>query len=165
MLLAGDELRNSQGGNNNAYAQDNEIGWIDWSERSQVEFIARLTAMRARLPLLRQRKFLHGGTREDGLTDIQWFKADGQTPTDDDWHDPELTALGVEIRGVAGHRSGEELDGSVFLIMNVGDETDVALPPQTSWHLELDSAHEDAHGDFTEHYVAPAQSVIVLSSP
>ena len=165
MLLAGDELRNSQGGNNNAYAQDNEIGWIDWTERSQIEFISRLTAMRARLPLLRQRNFLHGGTREDGHIDIQWFKADGQTPTDDDWHDPELTALGVEIRGVAGYRSGEELTGCVFLILNVGDETEVALPTQTSWHLELDSTDEDAHGDFTDHYVAPAQSVIVLSSP
>ena len=63
MLLAGDEVSNSQQGNNNAYAQDNPIGWIQWDGASHVDFVREALAARARLPLLRQRAFLHGGMR------------------------------------------------------------------------------------------------------
>lgn len=165
MLLAGDELGNSQGGNNNAFAQDNEIGWVDWSNTTFVDYVAKLTALRRKFPLLRQRKFLHGGTRRDGNLDIQWFKADGTVPTDDDWHDGELRTLGVEIRGVAGFPSGESLTGSVFLILNTGPQRLFALPECRRWELELDSAHEDAHGIFGDQYLVTEQSVVVLSSP
>ena len=71
LLLAGDEVGNSQNGNNNAYCQDNEIGWVDWSQRGQegedlTDFIARLADLRRRFPQLRPRHWVEG-KRADGI--------------------------------------------------------------------------------------------------
>ena len=70
MLLGGDEAGNSQSGNNNAYAQDNEIGWIDWknADETLIAYVAKLLALRWRFPVLAQRNFLHSRPRPaDGL--------------------------------------------------------------------------------------------------
>lgn len=173
MLLAGDELGNTQNGNNNAYTQDNHTGWIDWEDPDTdlIEFVSQLTAVRRRLPLLRQRNFLHGRTRQDGTPDIQWFTAAGNPPEDSDWHDPALKTICAEIRGAAGFRAGEDLTGCVYLIVNTGAEVVVTLPsPPTGvrWQLQLDSANPDVtRGDdavYVEgNYHVPEQSVIVLS--
>ncbi|MFZ2509966.1 MAG: glycogen debranching protein GlgX, partial [Gordonia sp. (in: high G+C Gram-positive bacteria)] len=75
MLLAGDEIGNSQDGNNNAYAQDNPIGWIDWSapDTELFDVVRRLIDLRRRLPVLRQRTFRHGRERADGHRDAVWW--------------------------------------------------------------------------------------------
>ncbi|MGL6209524.1 MAG: glycogen debranching protein GlgX, partial [Paracoccaceae bacterium] len=91
MLLAGDEVGHSQGGNNNAYAQDNAVTWIDWDrgDEAMAAFVARVVAMRAAHPALRQRRFLHGRVRgADGMPDVIWRRADGAHPGPGDWHDP-----------------------------------------------------------------------------
>jgi hypothetical protein len=88
MLLAGDEIGNSQSGNNNAYAQDNEIGWVDWTapDTGLRDFTAALIAFRKGHPILRQKRFLHARERAaDGLPDLFWWREDGQEMGQADW--------------------------------------------------------------------------------
>ena len=84
MLLAGDEFGRTQNGNNNAYCQDNEISWIDWSARirrtgtQMMEFVARVIALRKNYPLLREMRFLFGDREVlPGLFDVGWFDEHG----------------------------------------------------------------------------------------
>ncbi len=90
MLLAGDEFGNSQGGNNNAYAQDNETGWLDWSGLEKdpgfTDKIRDLVNLRTAFPLLRQARYLHGRTHtRQGWCDIAWLHPDGRPMAEDDW--------------------------------------------------------------------------------
>jgi isoamylase len=91
MLLAGDEFGNSQGGNNNAYAQDNETGWVDWSGLDEDPEFARqvgeLVRLRRNLPLLRQARYIHGRMPTGrGWCDIDWLRPDGRPMADGDWN-------------------------------------------------------------------------------
>jgi len=91
MLLGGDEFGNSQAGNNNAYAQDNETGWLDWSleaaDPAFRESVAALIELRRRLPLLRQSRYLHGAPcGPHAVPDIVWFDVDGEQMTAANWH-------------------------------------------------------------------------------
>lgn len=175
MLLAGDEIGNGQGGNNNAYAQDNEVGWVDWASRDDglCDFVRRLVDVRRRLPVLRQRTFLHGRERADGLRDVVWRRADGEEPTAEDWQDPHGGLIAVELRGAAGDPRGEAIDGAVFVIVNVGGDVDVAMPGEAGegsalrapvWRLEIDSARPQDEGLVEGGYRVLAQSVVVLSA-
>ncbi|MBK0418474.1 glycogen debranching protein GlgX [Leucobacter sp. CSA1] len=169
MLLAGDEIGNSQGGNNNVYAQDNETGWIDWSspDAELLGFVRRLIDVRRRFPVLRQRAFLHGGVREDGHRDVVWRRADGEEPTPDDWHDPEFRTIAAELRGAAGDPIGEMQDDVVLVVLNVGGDVEIRLPEPgdgRSWRVEADSARPDAEGPASDAYPALAQSVVVMSA-
>ena len=91
MLLAGDELGRTQGGNNNAYCQDNTISWVDWQLERENEFLLDFTAQLARLrrrhPIFRRRKFFAGaaGRRSGGLDDIVWLRNTGEQMSDEDW--------------------------------------------------------------------------------
>ena len=106
MILAGDELGHSQGGNNNAYCQDNEISWINWeaADQSFLDFTARLIAFRKEHPLLRQKRFLHARERAiDSKEDLFWWRADGQQMTDADWNDDDLKICGGRDANGLGH--------------------------------------------------------------
>ncbi len=90
MLLAGDEFANTQHGNNNAYAQDNATGWLDWAGLdSDAEFtdqVRQLIRLRRELPLMRLQNYVHGNLETgDSIIEISWFKPDGQAMQDDDW--------------------------------------------------------------------------------
>ncbi|GAA1899696.1 glycogen debranching protein GlgX [Streptomyces sodiiphilus] len=105
MLVAGDEMGRTQRGNNNAYCQDNELSWIDWSLpedpawRPLLELTTRLIALRGRHPVLRRRAFFSGRRHgPQGMRDLGWFAADGREMTEDDWHAPGLT-LGMFLSG------------------------------------------------------------------
>ena len=148
MLLAGDELGNSQGGNNNAYAQDNPTGWIDWqgADPAFLDFVRRAIAFRRAHPILRQKRFLHSQPREqDGLPDLFWRRADGAPMTPDDWNDPDRRLLAAEMRMASGTPAYAALPGAVFLVFNNGPEAQVRLPdaPQGRWRRRLDSARDD----------------------
>jgi isoamylase len=99
MLLAGDEFGHSQGGNNNAYAQDNDTGWLDWrlaqSKQAFLQQVRALLALRRELPLLRLPHYLHGGSNATPCgPDIQWLRADGLPMQAHDWHGtPRFTLL------------------------------------------------------------------------
>jgi glycogen operon protein len=98
MLLAGDEFGNSQGGNNNAYAQDNETGWVDWNGLDEdpdfLQQVRLLVALRRNLPLLRQARYLHGRMPTDrGWCDIDWLHPDGRPMQEKDWNGEHCLTL------------------------------------------------------------------------
>jgi glycogen operon protein len=98
MLLAGDEFGNSQRGNNNAYAQDNESGWVDWggldADPGFTEQVRQLVKLRKSLSLLRQARYNHGRMPTDrGWCDIEWLHPDGRPMRDEDWNGEQRLAL------------------------------------------------------------------------
>lgn len=152
MLLAGDEVGHSQGGNNNAYAQDNGISWIDWAKAdgAMLAFTARLIALRRNHPALRQTHFLHGKIRDDGLPDVIWRKADGTPPHPEDWHSVDFRLIGLELRG----------DDPLYIVLNGGGACPITLP-LGDWALILDTTRPDVIYE-PAGAEAPAQSVLVF---
>jgi glycogen operon protein len=103
MILMGDEVGRTQGGNNNAYCQDNEMNWLkldglDSRDTAFLEFVRDVVAIRRSRPLFRQPAFLHN--RPDGARTIEvsWLRPDGHPMQDGDWHNPEARALGMLLR-------------------------------------------------------------------
>ena len=132
MLLGGDEFRRTQGGNNNAYCQDNETSWIDWTHLEQHQEIYRfahgMIAFRCAHPVL---------SKEEFYTDaeIQWLNPAGGLP---DWFDPKEKQLACLIQ--------ENGQGALFLMFNAGTNgIDFGLPPLPKgfrWHLAVDTFRE-----------------------
>ena len=171
MLLAGDEFGNSQGGNNNAYAQDNAIGWLDWSDpdAALMEFTARLIRLRKVHPVLRQQRFLHSQARaRDGLPDLFWRRPEGAAPTEADWADPSWRALCVELRTASATPDYAASDDVVFAIFNAGEAVKVVLPDLPTgmvWESLLDSTDPTAGENvFTAASITvPADSVLAFA--
>ena len=166
MLLAGDEMGHSQGGNNNAYAQDNDTTWIDWAKADTdlTAFVARLTALRRAHPVLRQRHFLHGRYRgNEAAPDVLWHRADGSRPEAHDWHDPSFRCLCVELRGAV---DGPILQDVIFAVFNAGPEQALTLPKtQSAWALVLDTSRPTAPPSLAETgLTAPANAVLVFTA-
>jgi glycogen operon protein len=149
MLLAGDEFAQTQRGNNNAYCQDNEISWLDWSrldaepQRVLFAFVQRLLTLRRRHGVLRSRRYLVGDRElAPGLTEIAWFDANGQPMTEDAWRDGEARTLA--LRRAA--RSGRDIDVLLLLVNAAADDAEFLLPvPAYAWTLVLDSADPALH--------------------
>jgi isoamylase len=154
LLLAGDELGNSQGGNNNAYAQDNPVGWVDWGPDLQgtdpgfLAFVRDLVAFRRSHPILRQTRFLHARSRAmDGKEDLFWRRADGRMMTEADWCDHSLRFLAVEMRTASGTPEYAALEYAIFAAFNAGPACKVTLPdppPGRGWVRRLDTARPGA---------------------
>ncbi len=147
MLLAGDEIANSQGGNNNAYCQDNPTGWINWGKSDDIllEFVANLSAFRRAHKSLRQSRFLHGAIRaKDGLPDVEWTDFDGEPLQ---WRDPGLSNLCLTLRCSAEACADEEDSDCVFLVFNRDQiVAEVALPkasPRSHWVRAVDTSARD----------------------
>jgi len=146
MLLAGDELSNSQGGNNNAYCQDNAIGWVDWdnTDADFLDFCRKMIRFRRDHPILRQKRFLHARSRlVDGVPDIFWRRADGTPMTDVDWSNADLSHLAVELRMASGTPEYAAREGALFAVFNTGDSVTVTLPPTPPnriWIRQIDTA-------------------------
>jgi len=152
MLLAGDELGRTQRGNNNAYCQDNELSWVDWTlDRPRREFLAftrRLIQVFHQHPVLRRRKFFHGRQiRGAAAQDLAWFRPDGQEMSDDDWHDPQARCLGLRLAGDAieevDARGSHIVDDTLLLLLNAHHEpVTFVLPtyrPPVRWEVVLDT--------------------------
>lgn len=147
MLLAGDEFSNSQGGNNNAYAQDNTIGWLNWAKADQnlIEFTARLSQFRHDHPCLTQSVFLHGEIRKiDGLPNVEWTDFDGEPMQ---WRDPSLSNLCLTLRLSDRFAARGTQDDTVFIVFN-RDQADasVKLPKirdDHHWVRAIDTAATD----------------------
>src|SRR5207248_3529665 len=105
MVVAGDERWRTQGGNNNAYCQDNEISWLDWRGTPEgddlLALMRQLLALRASAPVLRQPAFFAGRPVPggDGCKDLAWFHPAGMEMTDDEWFDSGLRTLGMYLDG------------------------------------------------------------------
>jgi glycogen operon protein len=142
MINAGDELGRSQGGNNNAYCQDNGVSWFDWDLQPwQDELLATtrfLTRLRATSAVLGQRSFFTGRrAHQEGGADLQWFSADGQPMSNQTWDDPHTRTLTMFLDGT---RIGAE---SLRIIFHGGArEAEVSLPgcdDGTTYQLVWDS--------------------------
>jgi isoamylase len=180
MLLGGDELGRSQGGNNNAWCQDNEISWYDWEldERSErlLEFARRLIAFRRAHPIFRRRVFFTGSDpRGSGLPDVWWFRPDGRKMTQRDWGRGDLGTIGLFLNGdeipTVSSKGEEVVDESFLLLFNAQHEpVTFKLPVRrfgARWKLEFSTAEPHLEeGEFSfaarEEVVVEARSVVVL---
>jgi len=167
MLLAGDEIGNSQEGNNNAYCQDNDIGWVNWdrADNELLDFVEKLSAFRRTHRSVRQTNFLHGAIREaDGLPDVEWTDFSGGPLH---WRDPGLSNFCVTLRCSAGLPQMSD-DDTVLLAFNRSDQAlDVTLPsPGFGIHwvrvLDTDQPGLAAEGEAATARVA-ALSVVAFS--
>ncbi|SHI41426.1 glycogen debranching protein GlgX [Wenxinia saemankumensis] len=131
MILAGDEIGNSQGGNNNAFGQDNAVGWVDWdhADRDFLLFCRRMISFRRAHPILRQYRFLHSTARRiDGRADLFWWNYDGTPMAEADWNDPAHRYLCAEMRIASGTPEYANSEFTVFLVLNAGPGLTVTLP-------------------------------------
>jgi len=149
MILSGDELAHTQDGNNNAYCQDNELTWIDWSQQQknndQLEFVKKLLCLRRKFPVLRQRQYVHGlhKSRSSDFRDINWLNRAAEAMNDNDWHDHGNRFVALLLCGDAGVTDyPDAAEASVLIIINGSDDdVEFALPPmQRQWHLDLTTA-------------------------
>ncbi|SFR39595.1 glycogen debranching protein GlgX [Litoreibacter janthinus] len=168
MMLAGDELSNSQGGNNNTYCQDNEIGWVNWPDEEDpfFTFCQQAISFRRMHPLLRQRRFLHSRQRlVDGEPDLFWRRTNGKPMRQDDWDDPGLNVLVAEMRMASGSPEYVQREGALLVVLNRGDAVEItppALPDGSAWVRRFDTSQDDAIKVTAGMHVA-ADAVVVFS--
>ena len=181
MLLHGDELGRTQRGNNNAYAQDNELSWVHWDTADQelLAFTRRVSALRAAHPTFRRLRFFDGKPvpRTEGgpLPDIGWLDRDGSQMTPDDWTTRASNCLGVFINGQSiGRRdaNGDDIEDDDFLLFFNASDQDVVftLPPRAvpvAWEIAVETTDAESRDpralDGTT-LTVPARSTTVLRS-
>jgi isoamylase len=147
MMLAGDEFARTQRGNNNAYCQDNDISWVDWSQReSNAEMLAftkKLLALRFRYPVLRSSRYLHDEVdTESGIHELCWFLPDGTETQRTEWNGDAPRCFGMMIDGEARPSGLSERGHTESLLLVVNDfheDTPFALPTHGKWRLLLDT--------------------------
>ena len=157
MVLHGDELGRSQGGNNNVYCQDNEISWVDWDlepwQEELLAFTRRAVALRREHPVFRRRRFFAGVSRDEGTpADIAWFAPDGRTMGPDDWANHEARSMLVFLNGEAipePDQRGERVVGDSFLVAFNGhyEPLTFTLPEEVygdGWLVALDTSDDTA---------------------
>ena len=164
MLLAGDEISRTQAGNNNAYCQDNEISWVDWSraagERDLLAFTQKVARLRRRHPVFRRRRFFTGAYRETGdgtggesAVDIAWLTPAGDEMTEADWRASYAKSVAVFLNGSAitepDPRGDPVTDKKFLLLFNAGPDPITFTIPEarlgTDWEIVLDT--ETPRGD------------------
>jgi len=145
-LLAGDEGGNSQGGNNNAYCQDNPTNWIDWDklDADQIAFTAAVIQFRKDHAAVRQNTFLHGAERKvDGLRDVEWRAFDGSCLN---WRDPGLSSLCLVLRGCAESVPGNASMDTVLIAFNRESRSQVLVlpdPGKRTWVRKIDTSRAE----------------------
>ncbi|MFD9715968.1 glycogen debranching protein GlgX [Streptomyces sp. NPDC059076] len=164
MLSHGDEFGRTQGGNNNAYCQDNEVSWVRWPAQGEMEgdddgesllaFTRAMVWLRREHPVFRRRRFFRGGPVDDSqdeLTDIAWFNPAGEQMTQRDWQSRHTRALSVFLNGNSvsepGPRGERIRDDSFLLMFNAGPgEVDFGVPVSHGplWRIVVDTARTRA---------------------
>ncbi|WP_419730166.1 glycogen debranching protein GlgX [Lichenicola sp.] len=150
MILAGDEFGRTQAGNNNAYCQDNDISWVDWSRLDKFsnfyQFVRRLIRLKNDYPILRRQRFMTGDFDEDlGVRDVTWINCTGEVMRPQDWENPLVRSLGMMMDGRAKtsgiRRPGT--DATLLMVLNGNhDSIEFIMPPASGgmhWHLILDT--------------------------
>jgi isoamylase len=162
MICAGDEIARTQGGNNNAYCQDNEISWLDWNlddeKKALLAFTQFLIELRLKHPNFRRRKFFQDRKISPAATerinvdgwevhDLAWYRPDGQLMTEEEWNAGWVRCLGMRLSGRTLHdvdRFGDPIrDDSFLLCLNPHHEPiQFYVPPctaQCAWKVMLDT--------------------------
>jgi glycogen operon protein len=155
MLAHGDELGRTQRGNNNVYAQDNELSWVDWDldadQKELLAFTSAAIALRKAHPVLRRRRFFAGDPHHGGrspIGDIEWLKTDGSVMDEESWNSGFIRSLMVFLNGDAipeldqiGRRV---VDDHFLLLFNAhSDAVMFTMPPKalgSNWQIRLDTA-------------------------
>ncbi len=181
MILAGDECGRTQQGNNNAYCQDNELSWLDWSlddeRRSLLEFAQKLVAIRKAHPSLRRRRFFFG-RRVHGadIRDIVWLQPNGEEMSALEWSAGYVRCLGVLLNGEAMHEWGDDgslvRDTPLLVLFNAHHESIPFSVPvcgeHTRWRLLADTTLEKADQNATvnsaERYPLGGRSLVILEA-
>lgn len=153
MILGGDELGRTQNGNNNTYAQDNELNWYDWANADQelLAFTRRLIAMRQAHPSFRRERFFSGRRVEGELPHILWLRYDGEEVADEDWQNPQTKSIGLFLYGSEEDGGARE---HLLVLMNAShvdlpfnmpsfEEQELAVTCER-WELLLDTANDNA---------------------
>jgi glycogen operon protein len=182
MLLSGDELGRTQGGNNNAYCQDNEISWVDWGlakpNAGLLEFTRTLAELRREHPVFRRRRFFRGQpTGGDHLADIAWLTPAGRQMSHDDWRAPSAPALAVFLNGDAITEPGPQgepvRDDSFLVLLSAHSEPVRFRLPEARfgecWALVLNTGAADGAAagggrelSAAEEMVLDARTIVVL---
>ncbi len=177
MIVAGDEFARTQHGNNNAYCQDSEIGWVNWDldddGKALLKFVKRLIKLRLAYPILRRGRFLVGDYNEDiGVKDVTWLAPDGNEMTTEQWQDSHGRCLGMLMDGRAQEtgirRAGA--DATLLLVVNAHhDMVNFRLPPVPEgefWTCMLDTNSPAVRGqerfDFDHEYAVTGRSLLLF---
>ncbi|MBC7443250.1 MAG: glycogen debranching enzyme, partial [Ramlibacter sp.] len=158
MILHGDEFGRTQDGNNNTYAQDNELSWLHWDEADHplVEFTAAVSRLRREHPTFRRSRFFdgHPGKRSAGdpLSDIVWLTSDGTEMQSDDWEENRTRTVAMFLNGDGirerDSRGQTVTDVNFLLCFNAdGDDVEFTLPPVEygpEWEVVVDTGGEGA---------------------
>ena len=163
MLLSGDEVGKSQGGNNNVYCQDNEISWFDWSlvetNKDLLRFAKMMIAFRKRCRSLRRGEFLRGRTNERGIGDVEWHGCQLNAPG---FNDPYANVLSFTMGAL------DAADPDIHAMMNM-HHAELPfqirpLPDKRRWHLFVQTSAlspADIFEQGTELLLADQQSMVV----
>lgn len=165
MLLAGDEFGNSQLGNNNAYAQDNKTGWLDWSAEDPdfTDQVRELVWLRREIPLLRIQHYLHDkldvGT---SVLSLAWCNQQGELKKEDEWEGSRTFGLVID------ERWHDESRQTIAILINGEDRETVLRLPRfdefKEWHLAFSSCREDeARLDAAELHLPPLTLALLVS--
>jgi glycogen operon protein len=185
MLSHGDEIARTQRGNNNAYAQDSEISWVDWElderRKELLAFTRKVFAIRHLHPVLRRRTFFRGEVVDhSGVKDLAWIRADGREMSADDWQQESAHAIGMLVHGEATDETDDRgrliCGDTMLLVVNASpDPVRFTLPAVESansdderqrrpgmWTLLIDTAHPEpgvVNGDAHE---LPPHSLVLM---
>jgi glycogen operon protein len=167
LLLAGDEVGNSQNGNNNAYCQDNETGWVDWSrldsEDDLTDFVAGLSRLRQRFPQIRPQQWLEG-KKADGSYDVKWLTPSGAEMAEQDWNFPNSHFLAYVL--AAPHEGKAPL---LIVINGADDDVELSFPEWPGvghWQNVLDTSNDRPRFDLLVprgQWIARAKSVLAFA--
>jgi len=153
LLLGGDEFGRTQEGNNNAYCQDNELTWLDWTAAARqsdlIDFVARLCRLREQHPVFRRRQFFRGTPAHDTLRDdLDWYRPDGLVMTPEDWSAPFARAITMAMSGATGDYT--RADDPFLLMLNAWwQPLEFAIPEslrELSWEIEIDTSEPHTAG-------------------
>jgi isoamylase len=161
MMVAGDEFARTQHGNNNAYCQDNDISWVDWTllekNKPQVQFLQKLTSLRHRYPILRRNLFLTGQYNEElGVKDVTWINANGREMEDANWGDSGMRCFGMLMDGRAQTTGLRQRGKEATLLMVINGYFDLVkftlpeTPGGDTWKLLIDTNLENTGGKSVE---------------
>ncbi len=174
MICHGDELGRTQGGNNNAYCQDNAISWVDWDlgprERELLDFTRQVFAIRAANPALRRHSFFSGAVGGNGK-DVAWLRQDGEELKQADWEDPERRVMGMLVSGDSlddVDEQGRPLRGDTVLLMMNGSSRSCTfklpvMPTPGHWEQSIHTARPGTRVVRRSAINLVAHSLILLS--
>jgi glycogen operon protein len=177
MIVAGDEFARTQGGNNNAYCQDNEISWLNWDigekGESLMRFVRRVTMLRERYPVLHRTRFLTAEWNEElGVKDVTWLRPDGEEMGAENWEDGNTRCFGILLDGRAQatgiRRRGS--DATLLLIVNAHHDAITFRLPEVvgglGWTRLIDTNRPEPEGaphfEFTAEYEVTGRSLLLF---